>query len=42
MVQRAEEVGADSVVNLRFAVSMVAGGAAFLAYGTAVIIEQKS
>ena len=42
MVQRAEEVGADAVVNLRFATSMVAGGVAeILAYGTAVMIEQK-
>jgi uncharacterized protein YbjQ (UPF0145 family) len=37
MVDKAEELGADAVVNLRFMTSMVMTGAAeILAYGTAV------
>ena len=37
MTEKAEELGADAVVNLRFMTSMVMTGAAeILAYGTAV------
>ena len=37
MVEKAEEMGADAVVNLRFMTAMVMSGAAeILAYGTAV------
>ena len=37
MIEKAEELGADAVVNLRFMTSMVMTGAAeILAYGTAV------
>lgn len=40
MVQQAESMGANAVVNLRFATSSVAQGAAELfAYGTAVRVE---
>jgi len=40
MVAEAQELGANAVVNVRFATSVVMGGAAeMLAYGTAVIIE---
>ena len=40
MTQQAESVGANAVVNIRFATSSVAQGAAELfAYGTAVVVE---
>ncbi len=40
MVQQAESVGANAVVNIRFSTSSVAQGAAELfAYGTAVRVE---
>ncbi len=40
MVEKAEEMGADAVVNLRFMTSMVMSGAAeILAYGTAVKLK---
>ncbi|HAN32742.1 MAG TPA: hypothetical protein DCQ06_14205 [Myxococcales bacterium] len=40
MVQQAQSVGANAVVNVRFATSSVAQGAAELfAYGTAVQVE---
>ncbi len=40
MVQQAEGLGANAVVNLRFATSMIMGGTAeILAYGTAVVVE---
>jgi len=40
MVLQAEEIGANAVVNIRFATSSVAQGAAELfAYGTAVKVE---
>ena len=40
MVQQAEELSANAVVNLRFATSMILSGAAkILVYGTAVILE---
>jgi len=40
MIQQAEEVGANAVLNVRFSTSSVAAGAAELfAYGTAVVLE---
>ena len=40
MVQQAEAVGANAVLNVRFSTSSVAAGAAELfAYGTAVVLE---
>ena len=40
MIKQAEELGANAVINLRFATSMIMGGTAeILAYGTAVVIE---
>lgn len=40
MVQQAQAVGANAVLNVRFATSSVAQGAAELfAYGTAVVLE---
>lgn len=40
MVEEAEKMGADAVVNVRFATSQVMGGAAeILAYGTAVRLK---
>lgn len=40
MTLQAEEMGANAIVNVRFATSSVAGGAAELyAYGTAVRVE---
>ncbi len=40
MAQRAEEMGANAVVALRFSTSVVMSGAAeLLAYGTAVVAE---
>ncbi len=40
MVQVAEDLGANAVVNVRFTTSSVASGAAELyAYGTAVVVE---
>jgi len=40
MVQQAEELGANAVVNLRFATSMILSGTPeILAYGTAVVLE---
>lgn len=40
MAERAEEMGADAVINVRFMTSSVMGGAAeILAYGTAVELE---
>ena len=39
MVQQAEAVGANAVVNVRFSTSNIASGAAeVMAYGTAVVI----
>lgn len=39
MEKRAEEMGANAIVGMRFATSMVMGGAAeILAYGTAVVL----
>ncbi|MFK7913506.1 MAG: YbjQ family protein [Pseudomonadales bacterium] len=40
MVQHAEAVGANAVINVRFSTSSVTAGAAELfAYGTAVVLE---
>jgi len=40
MMQQAEQLGADAIVNVRFTTSAVAGGAAELyAYGTAVTLQ---
>lgn len=40
MIERAEELGANAVVCLRFTTSYVMGSAAeLLAYGTAVVVE---
>lgn len=40
MLQQAEAVGANAVLNVRFSTSSVAAGAAELfAYGTAVVLE---
>ncbi len=40
MIQEARQLGANAVVNVRFATSSVAPGAAeLLAYGTAVVVE---
>ncbi len=40
MSQQADDIGANAIVNVRFATSSVAQGAAELfAYGTAVVVE---
>lgn len=40
MIGQARELGANAIVNIRFATSSVAAGAAELyAYGTAVVID---
>jgi len=39
MIQKAKELGADAVINVRFMTSMVMQGAADLAYGTAVKLK---
>lgn len=40
MVQRAEDMGANAIVGVRFMTSAIMGGAAeILVYGTAVVIE---
>ena len=42
MIAQAEELGANAVISLRFATSVVMGGAAeLLAYGTAVAVEDE-
>ena len=42
MVDEAESLGADAVINVRFGSSTVMGGAAeIIAYGTAVKIKKK-
>ena len=43
MEERAEELGANAIVGMRFMTSMVMSGAAeILAYGTAVLVEEES
>jgi uncharacterized protein YbjQ (UPF0145 family) len=40
MIQQAEAIGANAVINVRFSTSSITAGAAELfAYGTAVILE---
>lgn len=40
MVQQAQAIGANAVVNIRFSTSNIASGAAeVMAYGTAVVVE---
>lgn len=40
MQEKAEELGANAIVGMKFVTSMIMGGAAeLLAYGTAVVIE---
>ncbi len=42
MIQQAEEMGANAIVNVRFTTSSVMQGAAELfAYGTAVVVEEE-
>ena len=42
MEKKAEELGADAVVNIRFMTSAITGGAAeIMAYGTAVKLRKK-
>jgi uncharacterized protein YbjQ (UPF0145 family) len=42
MIKQAEDLGANSIINIRFATSSVMQGAAELfAYGTACVIEQE-
>ncbi|MBN2723607.1 MAG: YbjQ family protein [Deltaproteobacteria bacterium] len=42
MLSQASELGANAVVNLRFATSMISAGAAeMMAYGTAVVMVQE-
>ena len=42
MMQQAQQLGADAIVNVRFTTSAVTAGAAELyAYGTAVIVEPE-
>ena len=41
MVQQAQAIGANAVLNVRFSTSSITAGAAELfAYGTAVILEE--
>ncbi len=41
MVDEAEELGANAIISVRFATSVVMGGAAeMLAFGTAVVVEE--
>jgi uncharacterized protein YbjQ (UPF0145 family) len=43
MLQQAEAVGANAVINIRFSTSNITAGASeLLAYGTAVILEQRN
>ena len=42
MVEDAETLGADAVINVRFTTSMIMQGAAeVIAYGTAVVVEDE-
>ena len=42
MTQQADTLGANAVINVRFATSAIAAGASeILAYGTAVLLEDK-
>ncbi len=42
MITEAEQLGANAIISLRFATSVIMGGAAeMLAYGTAVVVEDE-
>ncbi len=42
MMEQAEAIGANGVINVRFATSAIAAGASeILAYGTAVVLEDR-
>lgn len=42
MSEQAQAIGANAVINVRFATSAIAAGASeILAYGTAVVLEDK-
>jgi len=42
MCEQAQSIGANAVINVRFATSAIAAGASeILAYGTAVLLEDK-
>lgn len=42
MSEQAQSIGANAVINVRFATSAIAAGASeILAYGTAVLLEDK-
>lgn len=43
MMQQAEQLGANAVVNVRFATSAITAGASeMMAYGTAVVVSQAN
>lgn len=43
MIQQAQQLGGNAIINVRFATSSVMQGAAELfAYGTAVVLEQEA
>jgi uncharacterized protein YbjQ (UPF0145 family) len=43
MVERAEQLGADAIIGIRYATSMIAAGASeILAYGTAVKLSPSA
>ncbi|MDR2710936.1 MAG: YbjQ family protein [Burkholderiales bacterium] len=43
MAQQADAIGANAVINIRFSTSNITAGASeLLAYGTAVVLEQRS
>lgn len=42
LIEQAEHLGANGVINVRFATSAIAAGASeILAYGTAVVLEDR-
>ncbi len=42
MCEQAKAIGANAVINVRFSTSAIAAGASeILAYGTAVVVEEK-
>lgn len=42
MEEQARDIGANAIINIRFSTSNIAAGAAeLLAYGTAVVLEQR-
>ncbi len=43
MMQQAEQLGANAVINVRFATSAITAGASeMMAYGTAVVVSQAN